>query len=90
MRIIQNRLVASGSVKTEEGACWSMGLNGHRIQEALNKWKVDALTGDLYRFMDADDSDLKLIYNAFGIQIPAKLYRRAELKALKKEVAIFI
>jgi hypothetical protein len=89
LRLIQKRIVRSGLVKIDADAYWSTGLNGHRIQQALGKWKVDALPGDLYRFMDVDDPDLKLILDAFGIKIPAKLYRRAELKSIKKGIKIF-
>ena len=59
MRIIQKRIRDSGSVAIDPDAYWSSGLNAGRIQAALNKWKVDLLPGDLYRFMDADDPDLK-------------------------------
>jgi hypothetical protein len=90
LRLIQKRIVRSGLVKVDADAYWSTGLNGHRISRALRKWKVDSLPGDLYRFMDADDPDLKLILDAFGIKIPAKLYRRAELKSIKKDIRIFM
>lgn len=90
LRIIQMRIRASGSVTIDPDVCWSSGLNGHRIQTALNKWKVDLLPGDLYRFMDVDDPDLKLILDAFEIHIPAKLYRRAELKRIKTEIKVFM
>jgi len=90
LRIIQMRLIRSGTIKVNEDVYWSGGLSAERLQRALNKWKVDALPGDLYRFMDVDDPDLKLILDAFGIQIPAKLYRRAELKSIKKDIKIFI
>ena len=40
--------------------------------------------------MDLDTPDLALILNSFGLELPAKLYRRAELKGLKKEMDIFI
>lgn len=66
------------------------GLSAARIQTALNKWKVDALPGDLYRFMDADDPDLKLILDAFGVDIPAKVYRLAELKSIKTGIKVFM
>lgn len=89
LRLIQKRIIRSGLVKIDTHAYWSTGLNGHRLQQALGKWKVEFLPGDLYRFMDVDDPDLKLILDAFGIKIPAKLYRRAELKALKKDIQIF-
>ena len=83
LRLIQKRIIRSGLVKIDTD-------NGHRIQQALGKWKVESLPGDLYRFMDVDDPDLKLILDAFGIKIPAKLYRRAELKSIKKDIQIFM
>ena len=90
LRIIQKRLISSGTIPADTDAYWSNGLSGERIQQALNKWKVDLLSGDLYRFTDIDDPDLKLILEAFGIHVPAKQYRRAELKGIKKDIKIFI
>ena len=72
-----------------EDVYWNVRMSGTRIQRALNKWKVDALPDDLYRFMDIDDPDLSLILKAFGIEIPPKLYRRAELKAIKTGTKVF-
>lgn len=89
LRIIQKRIIRSGLIQMDEAAYWSTGLNSERIQKALNKWKVDSLPGDLYRFMDVDDPDLKLILDAFDIKIPAKLYRKAELKSIKTDTKIF-
>lgn len=90
LRIIQKRIIHSGLIQVDADAYWNTGLNCARIQQALNKWKVDILPGDLYRFIDVDDLDLKLILDAFDIKILAKLYRRAELKGIKKEIKIFI
>ena len=90
LRIIQKRIIGSGLIHLDEDAYWSTGLNGKRIQTALNKWKVDTLPGDFYRFMDLDDPDLRLILDAFDIKIPAKLYRRSELKSIKTDTKIFI
>ena len=90
LRIIQKRIIDSGLILVDEEAYWNTGLSSERIQKALNKWKVDALPGDLYRFMDIDDPDLKLILDAFDIKIPAKLYRRSELKSIKTSTKIFI
>lgn len=90
MRIIQKRIRDSGHVAIDPDAYWSSGLNAQRIQVALNKWKVDRLPGDLYRFMDVDDPDLKLILDAFSISLPAKMYRRVELKHIKTEIEIFM
>lgn len=41
LRIIRKRIIASGKVELDPDAYWSTGLNGHRLQEALLKWKVD-------------------------------------------------
>ncbi len=90
LRIIQKRLKDSGAAQINPDAYWSGGMSADRIQTALNKWKVDILPSDLYRFMDADDPDLKLILDAYGIKIPAKLYRRAELKHIKTEINVFM
>ena len=92
MRIIQNRLVKSGVVQNavQKDVCWTMGLSGERIQRALNKWQVDSLPGDLYRFMNVSDADLKLILDAFDIKILPKFYRRADLKQIKTNIKNFM
>lgn len=89
MRIIQKRIRDDSDSKAEKDVYWNVGMSGKRIQAALNKWKVDALPDDLYRFMDVDDPDLALILKAFHISLPAKLYRRAELKSVKTGIRIF-
>lgn len=48
------------------------------------------MQNDFYRFMDLDAPALALILSSFGLSLPAKLYRRAELKGLKKKLEIFI
>ena len=60
---------------------WSMGLPAYRIQKALNKWKVDLLADDFYRFTDLDNPDLKVILDSFDIKIPTKLFRKIDLKS---------
>ena len=90
LRIIQKRILDSGLVQTSPDAYWSSGLNASRIQTALNKWKVDTLPGDLYRFMDVDDPDLRLILDAFNVHIPAMLFRLAELKSIKTGITVFM
>lgn len=90
LRIIQKRIIQSGQVSPDPDAYWSTGLNCKRIQDALNKWKVDRLPEDLFRFMDVDDPDLKLILDSFDIKIHPKLYHRAELKAFKTGLKIFM
>jgi hypothetical protein len=92
VRIIQNKIVKSGLVGSaaEKNVSWTMGLTGERIQRALNKWQVDLLPGDYYKFMNTDDQDLKLILKAFNIEIPAKFYRRADLRQIKTNIKDFM
>ena len=90
MRIIQKRIRDSGRVPIDPDAYWSSDLNAQRIQAALNKWKVDLLPGDLYRFMDANDPDLRLILMPLASAYPPKLYRRAELKHIKTLINVFM
>ena len=89
MRIIQKRIRDMDPGK-EKDVYWNVGMSGERIRRALNKWKVDALPDDLYRFADVDDPDLAIILKAFNIDIPPKLYRKAELKSIKTGTKIFM
>lgn len=91
IRIIQQKIVSyqkTHSLSKKETNLWEMGLSADRIQAALNKWTIDRLPGDYYRFNYTDDPDLKLILDAFNINIPKKLYRRAELKSIKTGIEI--
>ena len=87
MRIIQNKIVEfKGEDQTKN---WTSGLTGERVQEALNKWKVELFNDGYYRFCDIDDPDLKLILDSFGINIIPDLYSKADLKEIKKNIKIF-
>ena len=91
-RIIQNRIVESRlapSAKDME-VTWTSGLSAERIQTALNKWMVDKMPNDYFRFLNTDDPDLKLILDAFNISIPYKMYHRGELRSIKVGTEIFM
>jgi len=92
MRIIQNRIVKSGLVPSAESQKlnWTAGISAERIQNALNKWQVEKMPNDLYRFLNTNDPDLKLILDAFNINIPPKMFQRADLKCVKTDTKIFI
>ena len=91
-RIIQNRIVESGLTPSakDKKVTWTAGLSAERVQKALNKWQVDKMPNDYYRFLNTDDSDLKLILDAFNISIPLKMYQRGELKSIKTGTKIFM
>lgn len=86
LRIIQTKIVNYQNINSSKQ--WEMGLSGHRIQKALNKWTVSEITNGLYRFNDIGDVDLKLILDAFNISIPIKLYKKMELLSLKTSIQI--
>ena len=92
MRIIQKRIVDSGFVPSaeEKEVNWTMGLSAERVQTALKHWMVEQMPDDYYRFLNTNDPDLKLILDAFNINIPCKLFRRADLKAIKTNTQIFM
>lgn len=91
IRMIQCKICKSGLVKkSDDVSLWSMGLSAQRIQKALNKWKVELLSDDYYRFTDLDDPDLKLILDAFNIKIPRKLFRKSDLKSQINNINVTI
>ena len=63
-------------------------LSADRIQVALNKWKVEKLADEHYRFNDIDDKDLKLILDSFDIKLPVKLYKPIDFRLLKNNIKI--
>jgi len=63
-------------------------LSADRIQVALNKWKVEKLADEHYRFNDIDDNDLKLILDSFDIKLPVKLYKPIDFRMLKNNIKL--
>lgn len=99
MRVIQNKIVDYQNIncinrstitknKITRNKYWEFGLNGDRLQEALNKWTVDMLADGYYRFNNIDDKDLKLILDSFNINIEKKLYQKQDLRTLKTSIKI--
>lgn len=86
MRIIQNKVAAYSSEAVVNN--WSYGISATRVQNALTSWTIDSLPDGYHRFNNIDNSDLKLILDAFQIEIPKKLYRRADLNKLKSNYKI--
>ena len=81
LRIIQNKV-------SEKSGGFSPAMSFEEIRNALNKWTVDTLPDKYYRFNNVDDKDLKLILEAFGINIPEKIYRLGDLKTIKQSFDI--
>lgn len=99
IRIIQNKIVDFNTKnpthdktitkkKVKRDKYWEFGLSGDRLQNALNKWTIELLSGEYYRFNNLNNPDLKLILDAFNINIESKLYTKQDLKTLKTSIEI--
>ena len=74
--------------KIGELTYWQEGMTAERIIKALNKWTIDKMNDEYYRFNSINDEDLSIILKAFNISIPSKLYKRAELRNLKVNIKL--
>lgn len=88
LRIIQYKIKQSSNFKVDNEKNWQEGMSAERIIKALNKWTVDKMNDEYYRFNNINDNDLAIILKAFDINIPAKLYKRAELRNIKVNIKI--
>lgn len=88
IRIIQYKIKNSKDFIQKKELNWESGLSSERIVKALNKWTVDRFPEDYYRFNSLNDEDLSKILKSFDIEIPKKLYRRADLKTIKMNIKI--
>lgn len=87
IRVIQNKIVEKKG--KNEGFDWELGLSAERIKNALNNWTVDKFPDNYYRFNNIDSQDLKIIIDSFDIKIPTKLFKKQELRSLKKSIKVF-
>ena len=67
---------------------WQEGMSANRIINSLNKWTIDKMNDEYFRFNNINDKDLSIILKAFNINIPAKLYKPAELRKLKVSIKL--
>ena len=86
VRIIQNKIVSFKGKDTTKN--WEIGLSGERLTSALNSWTVSLYTDNMYRFNNIDSGDLKVILDAFNINILPDLYSKADLKQLKNKINV--
>lgn len=88
LRIIQYKIKQTPDFKTDSDKNWQEGMTAEKIIAALNKWTIDKMNDEYYRFNSINDKDLSIILKAFDINIPAKLYKRAELRNIKVNIKI--
>ena len=88
LRIIQYKIKSQVDFFIDNNKYWRQGLSAERIIKALNKWTIDKMNDEYYRFNNIEDNDLKLILKAFNINIPLKLYKKADLRNIKVNIKI--
>ena len=89
MRVMQYKIKKSLPENTDKDLNWSYGLPGNRLSKALLNWQIEQLSDVYYRMVNSDSPDLKRILDAFGLQIPLKLFTRGDLRALKGSISVF-
>lgn len=88
LRIIQYKIKQLPNFSNDNNKYWQEGMSAEKIIKALNKWTIDKMNDEYFRFNNIDDEDLATILKAFNINIPSKLYKRAELRNLKINIKI--
>ena len=88
LRIIQYKIKQTDDFKIDNNKNWQEGMTAEKIITALNKWTIDKMNDEYYRFNSINDKDLSVILKAFNINISAKLYKRAELRNIKVNIKL--
>ena len=89
MRLIQRKTKAVLGPGFGENLDWTYGIPGARLASALREWQVTELPGDYYQMLNASDGDIVTLFRAFGIDVPAKIYTKGDLRELKSDIDPF-
>ena len=87
-RVIQYKIKNSPTFKANNDRNWEQGMTPKRIIDALNKWTVDLLPGNLYRFNNINKGDLSSLLDYLDIKIPLDLFSKSDLKMIKMKIKI--
>ena len=89
MRLIQRKTKAALGAEFGKDLDWTYGIPGARLASALREWQVTELPGDYYQMLNASDGDIVTLFKAFGIDVPAKIYTKGDLRELKSAIDPF-
>lgn len=89
IRVLQHKIGITNPDHDSDCINWSYGLTGERLTKALREWKVEQLSADYFRMVDADSDDLVRILNAFGVTLPLDLFTRGQLRSLSSNFKPF-
>ena len=89
MRLIQRKTKSALGAEFGKDLNWTYGLPGARLANALREWQGTELPGDYYQMLNASDGDIVTLFKAFGIDVPAKIYTKGDLRELKSAIDPF-
>lgn len=89
MRLIQRKTKPALGADCGKDLNWTYGIPGARIAKALADWQVDELPGEYYRMLNASEGDIVTLFKAFGIDVPAKIYTKGDIRELKSSINPF-
>ena len=89
MRLIQRKTKSVLGAEFGKDLDWTYGLPGARLASALREWQVTELPGDYYQMLNASDGDIVTLFKAFGIDVPAKIYTKGDLREVKSAIDPF-
>ena len=89
MRLIQRKTKSALGAEFGKDLDWTYGIPGARLASALREWQVTELPGDYYQMLNASDGDIVTLFKAFGIDVPAKIYTKGDLRELKSAIDPF-
>jgi transposase len=97
--IIQKKIVKSGiyvppvngkiPTPKKRDPYWTSGMSAERVQEALLAFQLEVLERQQFRFSNLREGDIKILLDAFKIDIPLKLFSKAEIMQLKSSINVF-
>ena len=86
MRLIQRKTKTVLGTDFGKDLNWTYGIPGARIAKALADWQVDELPGEYYRMLNISNGDIMMLFKAFGVDIPAKIFTKGDIRELKSTI----
>jgi len=89
MRLIQRKTKMVLGPDFGRDLNWTYGIPGARLANALREWQANELPGEYYQMLNVSDDDISTLFKAFGIDIPAKIYTKGDIRGLKSTINPF-
>ena len=89
MRLIQRKTRSALGPDMGKDLDWTYGIPGARLVRALANWQADEMPGGYLRMLNVRDDDIRMVLEAFGIEIRPRLYTKGDVRELKSAVRAF-